>query len=163
MPSKKSTPAIVLDVANIGTASNLASDYPSIRKHLLSGRIQTVSGGSKFKKELKAAGGFTALFVELEKSNLIRKFSDIEADREVENFNSLQINEFGRIQYDCDDPHLFSLCRLSGARTIISKDKRIGHCRRKLRESGINNNEFTSPKLIRDERSYLKCFNSKTL
>lgn len=162
MPSSKK-PVVVLDVANLKSVKNFTSLFPSIAKHLSGGRIKTAAGGAMFRKELRAASTFIPLFLELSKAGKLISICDDLANIEVNNFNSLLTKEFGKEPYDCDDPHLFTLLKLSNSKTIISFDKRISKCRRCLRRSSINNDNFANPKRVESDAIYLKLFNTKNL
>jgi len=164
VPSKaKQAPVVVLDVANIGSAKNLFKIFPTFYKHLLKGRVRIVSGGRVFSKELRSARSLLPLFVELSKLNLILKLDEEEVNNEQSNFEQLIIAEFGHSVNDCDDPHLFALLQLAGAKSVISGDKRIGACRKCLRESGIQNSKFANAILISSNQQYVARFNRKRL
>lgn len=163
MPSKKSKPIVILDVANLKSVKSFSADFPNVSKHLVSGKIKTASGGEKFNKEMEHAASFIPLFIELAKANLVVKVPNCKADEESKRFQQLISTSIKRKVSECDDPHIFSLLKLTNSKTVVSFDKRIAECKKCLRKSSIKNSEFANARLVKCDKNYLKLFNASKI
>lgn len=94
--------------------STVADDYKPVRKWIESGRGRLVYGGHKFKQELKAVTAAALTVQNWRQRGLAIEISEVALAAEV----AVVVNLGTR----SDDPHVIALVRVSGARTVLTKD-----------------------------------------
>lgn len=150
---------ILLDVSLSTYGKALKTDFSTFFEHLLNGRVKTARGGSDYKSEIAKCSVIRDILIQLKDAGRLIDLEDSIVD-DLTNALATKIkSESPQCVNACDDPHLFALGNLSGAKHVLSADNRIGTCRRHLNQSNIPRSEYCQLKVISDDKNYLTAFN----
>ena len=93
-------------------------EYKPVKDWITTGRGFLVYGGSKYKKELKNARKYLAIFGELQKQGKVKQVDHSLVDQHQRKVERIICDK------NCDDTHLIAIFRVSSCCLLCSNDKR---------------------------------------
>lgn len=121
-----------------------------------------VIGGTKMAKEIRGKRRLLSLINNFKRINKIEERDLRQVDALEARIKQRIKERVGRHPKECDDEHIFSLSLISNTRNVISKERRMSVCIRKIRHK-VGHSYCPNLRIIHDEETYIRLRDTNSL